>query len=571
VTADAIPASLAASCARVRAATPADVVGGQMPRFVAEPASTSEASAVLAAAAGLGLAVLPRGSGTRLAWGAAPRRCDLIVDTRQMDQVLEHAAGDLVARVQAGTRLSQLADRLARAGQRLALDPCGPDFAAAAAAASTSAAGTGTPGTGTPGTGTPGTSAPGTSAPGTSAPGTSAPGTSAPGTSAPGTSAVSTRTTGRTGTAEPGTVGGLVATGAAGPLRFRFGTPRDLLIGITVVLADGTIAKAGGKVVKNVAGYDLGKLFAGSLGTLGLITEATFRLHPRPAAVAYVTVDCPDAASALAVMAAAASSPLAPSAAEIDQPRRGAPISAGILVEGEPAGVAERAERLRDLLAASAPAASAWSAPAGDLDPPASGPAPRISDTGPRVSKDTPAASAWSAPAGDLDPPAGGPAPRISDTGPRVSATAPAWWGRGAAAAADGTVLQIAFWSGQLAAVLESVDLLASETGLDLAISGSAGAGVLHAAIPAAAPPAAVTDFVTRLRGALSQPPAAPGTGGPAIPPTAASVVVLHASAEVMTGLDLWGPVPGLPLMHAIKDQFDPEHRMAPGRYAGGI
>jgi len=534
MTADAIPASLAASCARVRAATPADVVGGQMPRFVAEPASTSEASAVLAAAAGLGLAVLPRGSGTRLAWGAAPRRCDLIVDTRQMDQVLEHAAGDLVARVQAGTRLSQLADRLARAGQRLALDPCGPDFAAAAA--STSAAGTGTPGTGTPGTGTPGTSAPGTSAPGTSAPGTSAPGTSAPGTSAPGTSAVSTRTTGRTGTAEPGTVGGLVATGAAGPLRFRFGTPRDLLIGITVVLADGTIAKAGGKVVKNVAGYDLGKLFAGSLGTLGLITEATFRLHPRPAAVAYVTVDCPDAASALAVMAAAASSPLAPSAAEIDQPRRGAPISAGILVEGEPAGVAERAERLRDLLAASAPAASAWSAPAGDLDPPA-----------------------------------GGPAPRISDTGPRVSATAPAWWGRGAAAAADGTVLQIAFWSGQLAAVLESVDLLASETGLDLAISGSAGAGVLHAAIPAAAPPTAVTDFVTRLRGALSQPPAAPGTGGPAIPPTAASVVVLHASAEVMTGLDLWGPVPGLPLMHAIKDQFDPEHRMAPGRYAGGI
>ena len=506
MTADAIPASLAASCARVRAATPADVVGGQMPRFVAEPASTSEASAVLAAAAGLGLAVLPRGSGTRLAWGAAPRRCDLIVDTRQMDQVLEHAAGDLVARVQAGTRLSQLADRLARAGQRLALDPCGPDFAAAAAAASTSAAGTGTPGTGTPGT------------------------------SAPGTSAVSTRTTGRTGTAEPGTVGGLVATGAAGPLRFRFGTPRDLLIGITVVLADGTIAKAGGKVVKNVAGYDLGKLFAGSLGTLGLITEATFRLHPRPAAVAYVTVDCPDAASALAVMAAAASSPLAPSAAEIDQPRRGAPISAGILVEGEPAGVAERAERLRDLLAASAPAASAWSAPAGDLDPPA-----------------------------------GGPAPRISDTGPRVSATAPAWWGRGAAAAADGTVLQIAFWSGQLAAVLESVDLLASETGLDLAISGSAGAGVLHAAIPAAAPPTAVTDFVTRLRGALSQPPAAPGTGGPAIPPTAASVVVLHASAEVMTGLDLWGPVPGLPLMHAIKDQFDPEHRMAPGRYAGGI
>src|SRR5206468_5170099 len=77
------------------------------------------------------------------------------------------------------------------------------------------------------------------------------------------------------------TVGGVVATAASGPRRLRYGTPRDLLIGITVVLADGTIAKSGGKVVKNVAGYDLGKLFTGSFGTLGVIAECTFRLHPR--------------------------------------------------------------------------------------------------------------------------------------------------------------------------------------------------------------------------------------------------------------------------------------------------
>jgi glycolate oxidase FAD binding subunit len=84
---------------------------------------------------------------------------------------------------------------------------------------------------------------------------------------------------------EPGaTVGGIVATAASGARRLRYGTPRDLLIGITVVLADGTVAKSGGKVVKNVAGYDLGKLFTGSFGTLGVIAQCTFRLHPRPAA-----------------------------------------------------------------------------------------------------------------------------------------------------------------------------------------------------------------------------------------------------------------------------------------------
>ncbi|RZH99970.1 FAD-binding oxidoreductase, partial [Staphylococcus condimenti] len=78
------------------------------------------------------------------------------------------------------------------------------------------------------------------------------------------------------------TIGGIVAANASGPRRYRYGTVRDLIIGIRVVLPDGTVAKAGGKVVKNVAGYDLSKLFTGSLGTLGVIVEANFRLHPVP-------------------------------------------------------------------------------------------------------------------------------------------------------------------------------------------------------------------------------------------------------------------------------------------------
>ena len=76
------------------------------------------------------------------------------------------------------------------------------------------------------------------------------------------------------------TVGGIIATNDSGALRLKYGSLRDLIIGMTIVLADGTIARSGGKVVKNVAGYDLHKLMTGAFGTLGIITEVTFRLHP---------------------------------------------------------------------------------------------------------------------------------------------------------------------------------------------------------------------------------------------------------------------------------------------------
>jgi glycolate oxidase FAD binding subunit len=80
------------------------------------------------------------------------------------------------------------------------------------------------------------------------------------------------------------TVGGIVATNDAGPMRHRFGTPRDLLIGVTLAMTDGRLVKAGGTVVKNVAGYDLGKLVSGSHGTLAAIVDATFKLLPLPLA-----------------------------------------------------------------------------------------------------------------------------------------------------------------------------------------------------------------------------------------------------------------------------------------------
>ena len=84
---------------------------------------------------------------------------------------------------------------------------------------------------------------------------------------------------------DPGgaTVGGIAATADAGPLRHRYGGMRDLILGMQVVLSDGTVARSGGKVIKNVAGYELAKLFAGSFGSLGLIAEVVVRLHPIPA------------------------------------------------------------------------------------------------------------------------------------------------------------------------------------------------------------------------------------------------------------------------------------------------
>src|ERR1700722_1030731 len=101
----AIRSALTAVCPSLRDGVAADAVAGLTPSFVASPASTAEASSLLRAAAGYGLAVVPRGAGLGLSWGQPPAACDLVVDLRSMDQVIEHAAGDLVARVQAGVTI----------------------------------------------------------------------------------------------------------------------------------------------------------------------------------------------------------------------------------------------------------------------------------------------------------------------------------------------------------------------------------------------------------------------------------------------------------------------------------
>jgi glycolate oxidase FAD binding subunit len=377
-----------------RPATGADTVGGVPARLVAAPASTEEAAALLRATRDL--AVVVRGAGTKLDWGMPPTRVDLIIDTGNLTGVVEHAAGDLITVVRAGTPMAALA----LGDQQLALD------------------------------------------------------------------------------FRPGaTVGGTVAAGTSGPRRLLYGTARDLLIGMTVVRPDGTVAHAGGKVVKNVAGYDLGKLFTGSYGTLGLITECAFRLHPKPAAQAVVRTRMPDAAAVVRAAQVVAS------AVEVDAPA-GGPAEFAVLVEGSPAGVRDRAATLAKLLDG------------------------EILD--------------------DLPP----------------------WWG-GYPWPAGGTGLK-------LTAPLSKVpDVLAAAR--DVHVRGSAGTGVLYAGLNAgpAADPAIAAGVVERLRGACVR------AGGHA--------VVLTAPPAVREITDMWGPVAGLALMRRLKDQFDPGHRFAPGRFVGGI
>jgi glycolate oxidase FAD binding subunit len=148
--------------------------------------------------------------------------------------------------------------------------------------------------------------------------------------------------------ADGATPGGLVATGDAGPAALVHGTLRDLVIGVTVVLADGTVARSGGHVIKNVAGYDLAKLLHGSHGTLAVLAEVVLRLHPVPQRTATVVVDAP-LADAAEVAARVLAGPFEPAA--LEWTTDGALL---VRVEGTEAALDARLARLRGALGTTA-------------------------------------------------------------------------------------------------------------------------------------------------------------------------------------------------------------------------
>ena len=250
----------------VQLATEEDAVAGITPLVIVEPADERQAASVLRCANQAGLAVIPRGGGTKLDWGNPPRSADIILSLGRMNRLLEHAWADLTVTVEAGCTIAELQRTLAAHGQRLAVDPLWPERA---------------------------------------------------------------------------TVGGILATNDSGVLRLAFGALRDLIIGVTLALADGTIASSGGKVVKNVAGYDLPKLATGSVGTLGVITRAVFRLHPLPRNSRTLNIAASDAAEMQRVILAILGAQLAPAAV---QARNG---NIDILLEGTLDGIAAQESTIK--------------------------------------------------------------------------------------------------------------------------------------------------------------------------------------------------------------------------------
>jgi len=276
------------------------------------------------------------------------------------------------------------------------------------------------------------------------------------------------------------TLGGVVSANASGPRRLRYGTARDLLIGATVVLADGTVASAGGKVVKNVAGYDLGKLYTGAHGSLGVVVSTTWRLHPVPPARRVVMLELAEAAAAGPLAVQLSRSTLTPSAVELLATAGGSGRLV-IVFEAIAESVAVQAKSALALL------------------------------RGGTESEELP-----------------------PDFGQRPGA-------------ADDVLLRLAYVPTALPAVLALLPVGAT-------VSASAGTGVAYAALPA-------PDAVAALAGLRTE-----------LAPYDGSAVVLRAPAAVRDRLDHWGPVgDGLDLMRRVKERFDPERRMSPGRFVGGL
>jgi glycolate oxidase FAD binding subunit len=276
------------------------------------------------------------------------------------------------------------------------------------------------------------------------------------------------------------TLGGVVSANASGPRRLRYGTVRDLLIGTTVVLADGTVANAGGKVVKNVAGYDLGKLYTGAHGSLGVVVSTTWRLHPVPPARRVVTVELPEVAAAGPLAIRLGRSTLTPSVVEL------------VGTAGGPGRLVVVFESIAESVDAQARAA--------------------ITLLGDGTESESVPAALGRRPGG-----------------------------------ADDVLLRLAYVPAALAQVLGALPAGAG-------VVASAGTGVCYVAVPADG----AADLLPALRTAL-----APHDG---------TAVVLRAPESVRDRLDHWGPVgDALDLMRRVKAQFDPGHRMSPGRFVGGL
>lgn len=322
---------------------------------------------------------------------------------------------------------------------------------------------------------------------------------------------------------EQATVGGILAANQSGPRRLRYGSARDVLIGIRVVQADGKVVKGGAKVVKNVTGYDMNKLFIGSLGTLGIIVEAIFRLYPLPAAERTYLAEFPTLDAARGAVARVLDFPVVPSALELLNPLAGRLIA-------EEARIGRPLERY--VLATSVESvAEAVDAQLETIKKICQ----EEGSTGGNHLDGEHHESLWRA---IRDFPSGSGSQGFSVT------------------------LKASVLLSRVADALRVGEEASADQGLDCATVSEAGSGIikfyLRDEMASERFSQRVAEVVEKLRAWTL------GSGG--------SLVVLDAPPVVKARVDVWGPVgKTFSLMQGLKAQFDPSRILNPGRFVGKL
>jgi glycolate oxidase FAD binding subunit len=318
------------------------------------------------------------------------------------------------------------------------------------------------------------------------------------------------------------TVGGLVATNLSGPSRLLYGTARDWVLGMRVVLPDGERIHCGGKVIKNVSGYDMNKLFIGSLGTLGIVTEVTFKLLPVPAVRAGVVGWFPELSQATAAVATTLESVLLPEALDLLDPAAVALLAPRLGLEA-PAG----AYGLAVALAGSAATVERQARDFGTI----------FRDRGGRATPlpDRKTVLAWDA------------IRNVFGLLPVPPATR--------------ALCKIAVPVGRASELLASAGALGRRHGMHATVIAHAGNGVVWACYllgPKAPPDEALADALEGLR---REAEAVEG-----------SLILQDAPASLKARMDAWGkPGDGFSVMRRLKAEFDPRGLCNPGRFLGGL
>jgi glycolate oxidase FAD binding subunit len=289
------------------------------------------------------------------------------------------------------------------------------------------------------------------------------------------------------------TIGGVLSTNDSGSLRLRFGALRDLIIGVTLALPDGTLASSGGKVVKNVAGYDLPKLVTGALGTLAVISRAIFRLHPLPRNTKTLSISGCTLEEMQRLILAVQDSKLAHTALQARIAQDAEPV-VDILFEGTGAGIAAQEAHLREL-----------ARPASVLEA---------------------ANTVW-------------------------TASQELWGSANSAAAA---VAKITMLPASIARSIETMQRITASRNAQWKVTMQAtGIGWLRLE----GSPESLHTVLTDLRFELER---------------AGGSLAVFRHPDNMERLDAWGqPGDSLPLMRAVKNQFDPKNTLNPGRFIVGI